>query len=683
MALSLGGNTRAATVTGTTWSYTMTAADITAMGEGAETLSVTQTDAAGNVSAAGTRAITVDTLAPTAPVINLVATDDIINASEQTAVITGTNEAGATVALSLGGNTRAATVTGTTWSYTLTAADVAAMGEGAETLSVTQTDAAGNVSPAGTRGITLDTIAPVVTSTSVNAAENAAAVATLAATDAGAVTWSTTLAGTDAALFSLTSGGVLTFNTAQDFETPDDNGADGVYNLTVQATDAAGNATTQAITVNLTDVNEAPTVTAPIADSSTGVGASMTTINAAAAFTDPDGGTPAFNTLSYSLSGGPAGVSIDANTGVISGTPTVAGSYNVTVTASDGTNSVNDLFVLDVVNPPALAVTQTLDGVTNLDVTSALVIGFNQAVSLNSSGTQHIKIFDDMGTAGWTLTNTTSGETKQDTFDNDVDITMTNGVATAVTIGGVDYTSRFDLANSVKVVGSNLLVNLLQATGSHAGTAGATDSIAFDWDFGANYHVNLDAGVVVANGLGNAALSDATTLNFSTVAPVDAAAGAASQQMDLTGASAALSSGYTWHSAHVQDATAPGLALNFSTGAHALYIQSDGANTKTSTMTGRVLLSGLGTDDVLYNDNSGNMAMASTEGLQTAVYGGTLSLNTLKRSLANSDSGTNQEVVFADLGTAHPTWTNVTSLNGGDNTLENATHFNSNVVIFG
>jgi len=344
---------------------------------------------------------------------------------------------------------------------------------------------------------------------------------------------------------------------------------------------------------------------------------------------------------------------------------------------------VNDVFVLDVLNAPALNASQNLDGVTNLDVTSALVIGFNQAVSLNSSGTQHIKIFDDMGTAGWTLTNTTSGETKQDTFDNDVDITMTNGVATAVTIGGVDYTSRFDLANSVKTVGSNLLINLLQATGSHASTAGATDSTAFDWDFGANYHVNLDAGVVVAGGLGNAALTDATTLNFTTVAPVDAAAGAASQKMDLTGVSAALSAGYTWHSGHVQDATAPGLALDFSSGAHALYIQSDGGNTKTSTMAGRVLLSGLGTDDVIYNDNSGNMAMTSTEGLQTAVYGGTLSLNTLKRSLGNSDSGTNQEVVFADLGTAHPTWTNVTSLNGGDNTLENATHFNANVVIFG
>ena len=58
--------------------------------------------------------------------------------------------AGSTVALSLGNNTRAATVTGTSWSYSLTAADITAMGQGAETLSVTQTDTAGNTSAAQT-----------------------------------------------------------------------------------------------------------------------------------------------------------------------------------------------------------------------------------------------------------------------------------------------------------------------------------------------------------------------------------------------------------------------------------------------------------------------------------------------------------------------------------------------------
>ena len=66
VALSVGGNTRTVTANSSgVWSYTLVAADITAMGQGNETLSATATDAAGNTSAAGTRAISVDTAAPT------------------------------------------------------------------------------------------------------------------------------------------------------------------------------------------------------------------------------------------------------------------------------------------------------------------------------------------------------------------------------------------------------------------------------------------------------------------------------------------------------------------------------------------------------------------------------------------------------------------------------------------
>ena len=109
-----------------------------------------------------------DAAVPPAPTFNVVASDNIINASEQTTTITGTNETGATVVLSIGGNIRAATVDGTTWSYTLTGDDLTAMGQGAEILGAAQTDVLGNTSGAGTRAITVDTIAPVFSSATVS-----------------------------------------------------------------------------------------------------------------------------------------------------------------------------------------------------------------------------------------------------------------------------------------------------------------------------------------------------------------------------------------------------------------------------------------------------------------------------------------------------------------------------------
>ena len=207
LALTIGGRVVTPTVTGTTWSYTLTPADITNMGQGTETLSVTQTDAAGNTSPAGTLDITVATEKPIAPVINTIAGNDALNGAELTAgtVITGTNVGGATVALTLDGQapSGAVTVTGTTWSYTLTAADVAAMGQGAgKALVATQTDAAGNISDPTTRPISIDTLtptgltitAPVAGDNLINAAE--AASTTLAGKAEAGATVNITLGGT-------------------------------------------------------------------------------------------------------------------------------------------------------------------------------------------------------------------------------------------------------------------------------------------------------------------------------------------------------------------------------------------------------------------------------------------------------------------------------------------------------
>ena len=88
--------------------------------------------------------------------------------------------------------------------------------------------------------------------------ENDTAVGTFTASDAedDTVTWS--LAGDDASLFDIAAG-ELRFGSPPDFETPADVGADNVYDVTVQASDDGG-VTGHAVTVTVTDVDEAATI---------------------------------------------------------------------------------------------------------------------------------------------------------------------------------------------------------------------------------------------------------------------------------------------------------------------------------------------------------------------------------------------------------------------------------------
>ena len=164
VAVTWGSLTKVVTATSGAWSVNFSSADVPADATDS-TISAVATDVAGNASAAGARVVTVDTLAPTTPVIGVVAIDDIINAAERSATVTvtGIKEAGATVTL----NGQATTVVdATSWSYVLDAAAIGAFGEGAQTLTAIATDAAGNVNATnGTRAITVDTVAPTVTIT--------------------------------------------------------------------------------------------------------------------------------------------------------------------------------------------------------------------------------------------------------------------------------------------------------------------------------------------------------------------------------------------------------------------------------------------------------------------------------------------------------------------------------------
>jgi len=76
-------------------------------------------------------------------------------------------------------------------------------------------------------------------------------------------------------------------------------------------------------------VNNPPTITNPPGAQNSTAGTPIS--NLAISASDADG-----NPLTYSVSGLPAGLTINPTTGIISGTPTISGSYTVTVTVSDG-----------------------------------------------------------------------------------------------------------------------------------------------------------------------------------------------------------------------------------------------------------------------------------------------------------------------------------------------------------
>ncbi|MED7756885.1 Ig-like domain-containing protein [Escherichia coli] len=166
VTVTFGGKTYTATVAANgTWALNVPAVDLAALGQGAQTITASVNDRAGNPGQA-THALTGDTVAPTVTIAT-VAGDDIINNAEQLAgqTISGTTtaEVGQTVTVTFNGQTWSATVgSGGSWSVFIPAQQFAGLSDGSYTISATVSDQAGNPGSAS-RGVTLNGDVPTVT----------------------------------------------------------------------------------------------------------------------------------------------------------------------------------------------------------------------------------------------------------------------------------------------------------------------------------------------------------------------------------------------------------------------------------------------------------------------------------------------------------------------------------------
>ena len=230
------------TVVGGTFAVTLTAAQLNG-----QTLSVSQADAAGNVSTSTTLVATDTT--PPASLTNLALSSSGLQ-------VTGSGEAGATVTITSGGTTLGTAVVNAAGTFTVTFASAQLNGQ---VLSVSQADTAGNVSPSSTLTAT-DVQAPSAP-TGVTLAANGLTLT--GSGEVGAAVSVTNAAGTVLGTGVVGAGGTfsVTLGSAQ---------LDGQV-LTVRLTDAANN-------VSAATSLTAPDTTAPAAPTGVLVNASGTLV---------------------------------------------------------------------------------------------------------------------------------------------------------------------------------------------------------------------------------------------------------------------------------------------------------------------------------------------------------------------------------------------------------------------
>ena len=319
--------------------------------------------------------------------------------------------------------------------------------------------------------------APTITSaTSANILENnTTTIYTASATDPENNTLTYDLSGTDKDDFIINpSSGAISFANTPDHETPTDADTNNVYQITLEVSDGNDNTTTQALTITVTDVNEAPTITS--ATSANILENNTTTIYTASA-TDPEN-----DTLTYSLSDTDQDdFIIDPSSGALSfadtpdhETPTDADSdnvYQITLEVSDGNDNTTTqaltITVTDVNEAPTITSATSaniLENNTTTIYTASATDPENDTLTYSLSGTDQDDFIIDPSSGALSFADTPDHETPTDADTNNVyQITLevsdgndnTTSLVLTITVTDVNEAPTITSATSANILENN------------------------------------------------------------------------------------------------------------------------------------------------------------------------------------------------------------------------------------
>ena len=284
-------------------------------------------------------------------------------------------------------------------------------------------------------------------------------IATSSVTDpeAGSITYS--LSGTGSENFSVSSDGTVTLASALDYETAT------VYEITLTASDG-DNTVSETLTINVGDINEAPTVNTTLAAESFAENVATGTTIATSSASDPEAGT-----ITYSISGtGSENFAIDAN-----GNVTVASSldyetttsYSLTLTASDGTNSTQETITFSITDVP-----DSFDLALSNNSPS-----INEGVSVGTQVTTSTLTQQDSAAVTYALTGTGSGGfaiSSTGVITTNMELDYETGSSYTLTVTAHDGTN-ID-TETITITVNDLSLNTLTTTLANSGAALAESS---------------------------------------------------------------------------------------------------------------------------------------------------------------------------------------------------------------